>query len=290
MKTNSFSLYKIPLLLTVALHLLLVITLLGGLEWQTKRPRPTKSLSINSIEARLIQEPPPKAAPQKAKPNPQDELKRQAVKKALLKKKQERIRQKQLQEKKKKAAEQKAKKQAQETKRKALAKLKAAQEKKLKAEKKKREQINHEEKQLREQRKQLQQERAAARKKEMKQQQQREKVRQERDRLAKERRATEAAETATIESKYITLIKNKVKNNWRLQKTMDTKLSCRVRVELIPGGDVISVAIVESSGDPGFDHSVERAVQKSSPLPFPTNPRHFARFRIIEFLFSPRDF
>ena len=41
---------------------------------------------------------------------------------------------------------------------------------------------------------------------------------------------------------------------------------------MIPGGEVINVSVVESSGYPDFDESVMNAVKLSSPLPVPDGP------------------
>ncbi len=62
-----------------------------------------------------------------------------------------------------------------------------------------------------------------------------------------------------------------------------------MRVNLIPGGDVIDVRIVRSCGDPVFDSSVERAVYRASPLPVPpADSGLFDRFRELEFVFNPQ--
>ena len=60
-----------------------------------------------------------------------------------------------------------------------------------------------------------------------------------------------------------------------------------MKVRLIPGGDVVSVSVVRSSGDPVFDRSVETAVLKASPLPLPEDPALFKHFREINFNFDP---
>jgi colicin import membrane protein len=58
-------------------------------------------------------------------------------------------------------------------------------------------------------------------------------------------------------------------------------------VRLIPGGDVMHVEVVKSSGDASFDRSVETAVQKAVPLPLPADPALFEKFREITFVFDP---
>ena len=56
---------------------------------------------------------------------------------------------------------------------------------------------------------------------------------------------------------------------------------------LAASGDVLTVAVVRSSGNDLFDRSVENAVYKASPLPLPEEKDLFDYFRDIEFLFNP---
>ena len=83
------------------------------------------------------------------------------------------------------------------------------------------------------------------------------------------------------------LIKRKVTQNWNPPSTVANKLSCKIKVTLIPSGDVMSVTVLKSSGDPLFDASVERAVHKASPLPVPKDPQVFKQFRHFSFVFAP---
>lgn len=60
-------------------------------------------------------------------------------------------------------------------------------------------------------------------------------------------------------------------------------LETEVRVQLGPTGEVLSVEIVEGSGNPWYDESVERAVRKASPLPEPPRAEEW------RFVFRPED-
>lgn len=103
------------------------------------------------------------------------------------------------------------------------------------------------------------------------------------------RQAVEREKQAmSIVRKYKELIRQKVGRYWRQPSTSTKdKLKSTVRVRLIPGGDVILVEIAKSSGDPLFDRSVITAVHKAAPLPLPSEPGMFERFRIISFEFEP---
>lgn len=60
-------------------------------------------------------------------------------------------------------------------------------------------------------------------------------------------------------------------------------LETEVRVKLSALGDVLDVDVVDRSGNPWFDDSVVRAIEKASPLPAPPEPEHW------RFVFSPQD-
>ncbi|MEI7867086.1 MAG: cell envelope integrity protein TolA [Candidatus Methylumidiphilus sp.] len=49
--------------------------------------------------------------------------------------------------------------------------------------------------------------------------------------------------------------------------------TCTVQVTMIPGGEVQNVSVTQSSGDESFDRSVQAAVLKSSPLPWPDDDK-----------------
>jgi colicin import membrane protein len=88
-------------------------------------------------------------------------------------------------------------------------------------------------------------------------------------------------------SEFIPYIQEKVQNNWLRPLGSPPGLSCVVQVKLIPGGEVVGTRVVRSSGNRLFDESVERAVQKASPLPLPDDPALFKYFREINFKFVP---
>jgi len=58
-------------------------------------------------------------------------------------------------------------------------------------------------------------------------------------------------------------------------------------VSLLPNGEVLNVRRRKSSGNPGYDDAVERAILKSSPLPKPDDPSMFQRQ--LELKFRPQD-
>ena len=58
-------------------------------------------------------------------------------------------------------------------------------------------------------------------------------------------------------------------------------------VTLLPTGEVLTVRKTKSSGHPGYDDAVERAINKSSPLPLPDDRSLFQRQ--LQLRFRPQD-
>ena len=125
-----------------------------------------------------------------------------------------------------------------------------------------------------------------------------EKAAKEKAEAARQREAEQALQAQLAEeaaqaraqsklSEFIPYIQDKVQNNWLRPAGSQPGLSCVIQVTLIPGGDVVGTRVVQSSGNALFDASVERAVQKASPLPLPNDPALFKYFREINFRFVP---
>lgn len=110
--------------------------------------------------------------------------------------------------------------------------------------------------------------------------------------LAAKKRAAEQKKRAQYEqsevSKYKGLIRGQITRNWIFPASYQKGMKCKVLVRLIPSGDVVSVRIIQSSGNSAFDRSVEMAVNKASPLPVPKSSSGlFDHFREVEFVFDP---
>lgn len=89
-------------------------------------------------------------------------------------------------------------------------------------------------------------------------------------------------------SKYKGLIRGQITRSWVFPVSYQKGMRCKVLVRLIPSGDVISVRIIQSSGNSAFDRSVEMAVNRASPLPVPKSSSGlFEHFREVEFVFDP---
>lgn len=81
-----------------------------------------------------------------------------------------------------------------------------------------------------------------------------------------------------------------VRRNWSRPPSARTGMSVRVRVELIPTGEVVAVTVVDSSGNEAFDRSAEHAVRRAGRFEVPEDNSLFeAHFRRFYILFQPED-
>lgn len=96
----------------------------------------------------------------------------------------------------------------------------------------------------------------------------------------------ESSENARDLDIYRAVIGQKVNRNWTKPSGAQA-VQCVLRVKQIPGGEVVDVQTVpgKCGGSPQYQNSVIKAVEKSSPLPEPSNPDVFDR--VLEFTFNP---
>lgn len=121
-------------------------------------------------------------------------------------------------------------------------------------------------------------------------------VQQKQALLAKQQREQAAAELAQrqrqrqagVVNEYIARIKNAVQLNWHYPPGTDSNLTSKIQVTLAPGGAVLSVVLLRSSGNVAMDRSAERAIWLTSPLPVPQNPALFDNLRQFSFTMQPK--
>lgn len=82
-------------------------------------------------------------------------------------------------------------------------------------------------------------------------------------------------------------IRAKIKGNILLPQDISGNPEAIFDVVQLPSGEVLGVKLRKSSGHPGYDEAVERAILKSSPLPKPDEARLFQRQ--LELKFRPLD-
>jgi len=89
--------------------------------------------------------------------------------------------------------------------------------------------------------------------------------------------------------RYIPIIRQKVSRNWNKPPHTPKGIEAKVQVRLTATGEVVSVRLVQSSGNSVFDRSVENAVHKASPLPIPQEHGVNEKFRNLHLIFKPED-
>ncbi len=88
------------------------------------------------------------------------------------------------------------------------------------------------------------------------------------------------------------LIQQFVQENWSRPPSARNGMRTILRITMLPTGEVTDVSIVESSNDPAFDRSAERAVYSAEPF---TELRDLpirvfnANFRSLTLIFQPED-
>ena len=108
--------------------------------------------------------------------------------------------------------------------------------------------------------------------------------------LVAEKKRIAAAQTKQLQSeidKYKALIVAAISQNWLVPPGANKNLSCQLLINVGPGGVVLNVKVVRSSGNFALDNSAKTAVFKTSPLPVPKDPKLFNDFRQLQLTVKP---
>lgn len=97
----------------------------------------------------------------------------------------------------------------------------------------------------------------------------------------------QAAQAMGIIDKYRALILQAISQHWLVPPGVSKKLSAVFLVQLAPGGVVLSVQLVKSSGNAVLDRSAQNAINQASPLPVPKNPAVFDKMRSLRLTVRP---
>lgn len=82
-----------------------------------------------------------------------------------------------------------------------------------------------------------------------------------------------ASRDAAPSQAYVGRLVRMIRNNWTLTGAINDKLAADVEVTSAAGGSIIARRIVKSSGNPDYDDSVLRAIDKTRALPPDENGR-----------------
>lgn len=102
--------------------------------------------------------------------------------------------------------------------------------------------------------------------------------------------ATQAKQVEKEIERYKALIVNVIEQNWIIPSEIDKKLSAQLLIKLAPGGTVLEVKILQTSGNMVLDRSAVTAVWKASPLPVPKNGKMFQQMRELHLTVRPEGF
>jgi colicin import membrane protein len=101
---------------------------------------------------------------------------------------------------------------------------------------------------------------------------------------------SETADSEAVTQSFQLGIYQAVVGNWSRPPSARNGMQAKLRVELVPTGDVVAVSLVESSGNGAFDRSAEAAVRKARRFEVPKDPELFEQyFRRFTLLFRPED-
>ncbi len=96
------------------------------------------------------------------------------------------------------------------------------------------------------------------------------------------------AEQAKMEATYKERIRSKIASMLNLPENMVGNPKAVFAVTVLPSGEVGSVKLISSSGQPAYDRAVERAILKAVPLPLPPDKAVAARFRDLTLPIQPK--
>lgn len=87
--------------------------------------------------------------------------------------------------------------------------------------------------------------------------------------------------------KYKALIIQAISQEWVVPPDIDKDATCILLIKLAPGGDVLNIQVLKSSGNDTLDRSAKVAVMQASPLPVPKDLAIFDSFRTLKLTVHP---
>ncbi len=102
-------------------------------------------------------------------------------------------------------------------------------------------------------------------------------------------RAEQAAAAGRVVDEYTARIAAKIRSRIVMPPGVPDDVRAEFSVTVLPGGRVLNVRLLKSSGYAVYDDAVERAIIKSEPLPLPPDAALFSRFRELKLGFRPKE-
>ena len=281
--------YSLFLILSVALHVVVVSTLLVGVESKSIKPKDYGVKKRNVIQAVSVNESQIKSELNKILASEKRKKQREAARQKRLSDQAKKAKSSRIKEQKKLAALKKKQKQA----KKKLKQENLIEQKKIQVLKKKQKQEQDKLKKLASAAEEIKKKKESEQKKfdalqakkaaEKKKIEQEKRQQQLREMMEAEEREALTRELAGVSKRYTDHIAVVVKANWRRPAKLVKDAKCKVYVKQIPGGEIIHRQVSNCSGGSGFQRSVETALAKTSHLPAPPDPRVFDREIVFTF-------
>jgi len=103
-------------------------------------------------------------------------------------------------------------------------------------------------------------------------------------------RAEIAAATSAEVGRYQDMIRSKIRRNIvGIPPELPADAKAEFKVTMLPGGMVMDVQLVKSSGNRAYDDAAERAIYKAQPLPLPTDAGLQKLFRELRLTIKPQE-
>lgn len=100
-------------------------------------------------------------------------------------------------------------------------------------------------------------------------------------------RAEVEAAKATQVGRYQDMIRSKIRRNIVMPPDVPETAKAEFKVTVLPGGDVMDVVLLKSSGNTAYDNAAERAIYKAQPLPLPDDAGLQKMFRELRLTIRP---
>lgn len=101
--------------------------------------------------------------------------------------------------------------------------------------------------------------------------------------------AQRASETDKLVARHQDMISAKIRDNTRLPDNLPGNPQVHFRLSVLPSGEIAKITLARSSGNAAFDQAVLRGIEKSSPLPLPTDRAAAERFRNLDIRHRARE-
>ena len=85
------------------------------------------------------------------------------------------------------------------------------------------------------------------------------------------------------------MISAKIRGNTRLPDNLPGNPQVEFKLSVLPSGEIVKITLTKGSGNAAFDQAVLRGIEKSSPLPLPTDRAAAEKFRDLDIKHKARE-